>query len=118
MVKEPENRLGAGENGINDIKNHNFFKGINWDLAENKKLIPPYTPKIEEIGKEKNLFEEVNDIDENDPNYFRGFSFNAESLEITSDLNNENNIDDGGNNNNEKLLVKENNESNDKQLIN
>ena len=116
LVIEPEKRLGAGENGINDIKNHNFFKRIDWDLAENKKLIPPYKPDIEEIGKGKNAFEElnVNDIDENDQNYFRGFSYTAESLKNNSDLNNINNIDNdvndnNYNNNNEKLLVKENN---------
>ena len=28
---DPEKRLGSGENGINNIKNHSYFKDINWD---------------------------------------------------------------------------------------
>ena len=43
LVKEPSKRLGAGEKGteydINHLKNHPFFKGIDWDNLHN--MTPP-----------------------------------------------------------------------------
>lgn len=37
-------RLGAGINGILDLKRHEFFAGIDWDALEQKQIIPPYQP--------------------------------------------------------------------------
>ena len=42
MVTTPENRLGY--NGIEEIKKHPFFKGINWDNIRNVKA--PFIPDI------------------------------------------------------------------------
>ena len=33
---EPVNRLGMGAGGIQDIKNHGFFKEIDWDTLSRK----------------------------------------------------------------------------------
>lgn len=30
----------------NEIKAHNFFSSINWDDLEQKKILPPFTPKV------------------------------------------------------------------------
>ena len=48
LVFEPEKRLGYGKNGINDIKNHPFFKGVDWDKAFNKEYKPPFVPDLKD----------------------------------------------------------------------
>jgi serine/threonine protein kinase len=44
LTKDPTQRLGA--NGIDEIKNHEFFKGIDWDRLERKAIKPPYVPRL------------------------------------------------------------------------
>lgn len=42
----PNNRLGAGPNGIMDIKKHEFFATIDWDNLSSKKVRPPFIPAV------------------------------------------------------------------------
>lgn len=44
LDKNPETRLGA--NGIDEIKNHDFFRGIDWEELYKKNLDPPYIPNL------------------------------------------------------------------------
>jgi len=44
LVKDTTKRLGAMKNGIEDIKDHNYFRNIPWLALINKKLEPPYVP--------------------------------------------------------------------------
>eukprot|EP01022_Parablepharisma_sp_SALTPOND_P019716 TRINITY_DN340_c1_g1_i1.p2 TRINITY_DN340_c1_g1~~TRINITY_DN340_c1_g1_i1.p2 ORF type:complete len:288 (+),score=17.28 TRINITY_DN340_c1_g1_i1:3288-4151(+) len=37
-------RLGNLRNGVQDIKQHKFFKGFSWTDCENRKMVPPYYP--------------------------------------------------------------------------
>ena len=37
-------RLGCGEKGWDEVKQHPWFKGINWDDVLAKKLVPPIRP--------------------------------------------------------------------------
>jgi len=37
-------RLGAGLQGLRDLKNHAFFIGINWEKLEQRHMEPPYVP--------------------------------------------------------------------------
>ena len=39
-------RYGNLKNGINDIKNHVFFKSLNWDKLLNQEIEAPFIPKI------------------------------------------------------------------------
>jgi len=46
LVVDPLKRIGYGPNGSEDIKEHPFFEGVDWDLAKQKKLKPPFIPKL------------------------------------------------------------------------
>ena len=46
MVKNPAKRLGCMEKGEEEIKNHLFFKMINWVKVEAREVQPPFKPKI------------------------------------------------------------------------
>ena len=46
LVIDPNERLGSGPDGSENIKKHPFFKGINWNDAYQKKIKPPFIPKL------------------------------------------------------------------------
>jgi serine/threonine protein kinase len=37
-------RLGVGKDGANEVKRHPFFRGLDWEMLEQKQIEPPYTP--------------------------------------------------------------------------
>ena len=98
LTIDPKKRLGSGTDGINKIKKHAFFKKIDWDVAKNRRLNPPFIPPKEENIKKHNITikkpEEDYDIDER----FRDFSFYCKS-----DLE-----DSSGDGNGEKIIGKYN----------
>ena len=46
LVTNPKKRLGYGSDDAKKIKEHPYFEGINWDDAWNRKLEPPFVPKL------------------------------------------------------------------------
>ncbi|KAG1714899.1 Ribosomal protein S6 kinase alpha-1 [Nymphon striatum] len=44
--RNPVNRLGAGPDGIEGIKQHQFFSTIDWEKLLAKTLIPPFKPTV------------------------------------------------------------------------
>jgi ribosomal protein S6 kinase alpha-1/2/3/6 len=40
--RNPQNRLGAGPNGITDVMRYEFFVTIDWDALK-QKIVPIYT---------------------------------------------------------------------------
>ncbi|KAJ4972852.1 hypothetical protein NE237_006026 [Protea cynaroides] len=46
LQKEPSRRLGSGPGGGNDIKNHKWFRPINWKKLEARQLEPKFKPNV------------------------------------------------------------------------
>lgn len=46
LKKDPVGRLGCDpDQGFSEIKQHEFFRGIDWDQLERRQVKPPYTPR-------------------------------------------------------------------------
>ena len=39
-------RYGNLKNGVNDIKNHRWFSGLDWNKVISKEIAAPFVPKV------------------------------------------------------------------------
>lgn len=46
MVRDPQKRLGSGESDAAEIKSHEFFSGLDWNLLYHGHIPPPWAPKF------------------------------------------------------------------------
>ncbi len=53
--------LRLGHNGAEEIKNHPFFKPVNWDVIIDKKQRPPFMPRIQNLFDTKYIHQEFLD---------------------------------------------------------
>ena len=89
LERDPNKRLGSGTKDAQEIKEHPYFKDVNWDDIYNKKLKPPifmnYMNKMIHYYHKERLFanEDLLNItsDIKNPNMLMGWSFiNNEDL--------------------------------------
>lgn len=90
FIHDPNKRLGSTENGINDIKSHVFFKNIDWNLLIEKKIKPPFIPRISSNEDTRYIdLEFTNCTPMDSPDYdeklsqehYKDFSYNTERFE-------------------------------------
>jgi len=58
LHKNPAKRLGNLNGGAEDVKNHPWFKGFDWDALKKRKMEVPYVPYIESEDDTSN-FDEI-----------------------------------------------------------
>ncbi|KAM6464298.1 ribosomal protein S6 kinase alpha-2 isoform 1-T1 [Liasis olivaceus] len=88
--RNPSNRLGAGLDGVEEIKRHPFFATIDWNKLYRKEIKPPFKPAV---GRPEDTFHFDPEFTSRTPtdspgvppsanahHLFRGFSFVASSL--------------------------------------
>ncbi|XP_077568561.1 ribosomal protein S6 kinase alpha-2 [Stigmatopora nigra] len=87
--RNPANRLGAGPDGVDELKSHCFFASINWNKLYKKEIRPPFKPTV---GRPEDTFHFDPEFTSRTPTdspgippstnthqLFRGFSFVATS---------------------------------------
>ncbi|KAK9975023.1 hypothetical protein ABG768_023087 [Culter alburnus] len=58
LQKNPEKRLGAGDQDANEVKKHRFFQGMDWEALLAKRVKPPFLPSIKAPADVSNFDEE------------------------------------------------------------
>lgn len=46
LEKNPTKRLGNLKGGVDDLKQHHWFKSVNWEYMERRQVRPPYKPRV------------------------------------------------------------------------
>jgi serine/threonine protein kinase len=46
LERDPIKRLGMESSAYGSIKNHRFFRSINWQKLENRQIQPPFIPSV------------------------------------------------------------------------
>uniref|UniRef100_UPI00358E4589 ribosomal protein S6 kinase alpha-3 isoform X4 n=1 Tax=Myxine glutinosa TaxID=7769 RepID=UPI00358E4589 len=94
--RNPANRLGAGPDGVEEIKRHPFFSTIDWNKLYRKEIHPPFKPAV---GRPEDTFYFDPEFTAKTPKdspgippsanahqLFRGFSFVATTLTAEEEM--------------------------------
>ncbi|ORX75126.1 kinase-like protein [Anaeromyces robustus] len=86
LMKDPRKRLGASQADAQEVKNHAYFKGVDWQAMLEKRVPVPYVPKFkgkldvshfdEEFTNEPIKLSPIqNTLKPNEQELFRGFTY-------------------------------------------
>jgi len=82
----PEQRLGFGVNGVDNLKSHDFFRNINWNKVYRREIKPPFQPDLnsEVTSYFEDRFTKQNPMESfarppSSNEMFKGFSFDGRS---------------------------------------
>ncbi|KAL9061324.1 MAG: hypothetical protein Q9162_000198 [Coniocarpon cinnabarinum] len=89
LMREPEQRLGSGPTDAEEIMSHSFFRNINWDDIQNKRVPAPFLPQIKSATDTSNFDSEFTSVtpvltpvhsvlSQAMQEEFRGFSYSAD----------------------------------------
>ncbi|SLM40307.1 protein kinase c [Lasallia pustulata] len=89
LTREPELRLGSGPTDAQEIMSHAFFRNVNWEDVENKRVPPPFQPAISNPTDTSNFDSEFTSVTpvltpvqsvltQAMQEEFRGFSYSAD----------------------------------------
>ena len=114
FVSNPKKRLGY--RGADEVKQHPFFKGVDFDKVLRKEYKPPFVPKLNDdldlryfdesftelrVDSEKN--DDKDEEDEKDDFKFEGFSYQPKDENLKNEENDENLVVNENNNEVEEL---------------
>jgi len=57
LTARPSQRLGNDGNGAKDVKEHEFFKGLEWDTLYYRKVNGPFIPEVKDVDDASNFDE-------------------------------------------------------------
>jgi len=95
LVKDPRQRLGGGTSDEQELKEHSFFKDLNWDDLAAKKIPAPFVPRINNELDTSNFSEEFTTmIPQDSPaivppdveKMFMGYSYVAPSVVFSENV--------------------------------
>lgn len=77
LNRNPKHRLGA-QNDAQDLRNHPFFKDIDFDALSKKQLTPPFKPQVESDESVANFDPEFTETDLRQMAFIPGFDGDAD----------------------------------------
>mmetsp|Transcript_5751 Transcript_5751/g.4943 ORF Transcript_5751/g.4943 Transcript_5751/m.4943 type:complete len:219 (+) Transcript_5751:690-1346(+) len=102
--KEPDKRLGGGPDGAKEIKSHDWFENLDWDMLLRKEYPAPFVPVIKDDTDVSNFDPEftetpiIGSYDGGDGMMYQGWSYNgSESMKFGLNISNSNNPSLGSN---------------------
>lgn len=100
LHRDPNQRLG--NQGTDEIRNHEFFKSIDWNQLMRKQVQPPFKPSVQNVYDTTNFDDEFtseqpiesmtskedSQISQTMQDQFKGFTFNPEGVMTDNSYNN------------------------------